>query len=131
MAHLTLSVLGEFQVWIDDVPIQSFESDKVRALLAYLAVEAGRSHRRETLVGLLWPDLPEGVARHNLSQALFNLRGALGDHKAKPPYLIISRDAIQFYRQSSYSLDLDRFNACFSAWEKTAGGESGNPIPAP
>jgi len=125
LAHLTLSVLGEFQVWIDDSPVTSFESDKVRALLAYLAVEAGRAHRRETLVGLLWPDCPEGTARHNLSQALFNLRQALGDHTARPPYLLITRDAIQINRESNYSLDLDRFNAYYSAWEKD--GEEVDP----
>ena len=87
MACLSLRVLGELRVLKDDVPIQAFESDKVRALLAYLAVEADHSHGREKLVGLLWPDYPEEAARHNLRQALFNLRVALGDHTAKPPYL--------------------------------------------
>jgi DNA-binding SARP family transcriptional activator/predicted ATPase len=131
MTHLILSVLGEFQVLIDDVPISTFESDKVRALLAYLAVEAGSPHRRETLVGLLWPDSPEDVARHNLSQALFNLRLALGDHTAKLPYLLITRDAIQFNRQSNYSLDLDQFNACFDAWEKSQERERGGASTIP
>ncbi len=127
MAHLTLSVLGELQVLIDGVPISLFESDKVRALLAYLAVEADRSHRRETLVGLLWPDCSEGAARHNLRQALFNLRLALGDHTARPPYLLITRDAIRFNRESDYSLDLDQFNANFSAWEKNQSREGVDP----
>src|SRR5512132_1627318 len=116
MAHLTLSVLGELQVLIDDIPVSAFESDKVRALLAYLAVESDRSHRRETLIGLLWPDSPEEAARHNLRQALFNLRLALGDHTAMPPYLIITRNEIQFNRDSDYSLDLDQFNTYFAAW---------------
>ena len=117
MAHLTISVLGELQVLIDDVPIQSFESDKVRALLAYLVVEADRSHSREGLIGLLWPDSPEEAARHNLRQALFNLRLVLGDHIAKPPYLLITRNEIQFNRDSDYTLDLDQFNTYFAAWE--------------
>ncbi len=51
MAWLSLRVLGELQVLQDDVPVQGFESDKVRALLAYLAVEAGQAQRRETLLG--------------------------------------------------------------------------------
>ena len=89
MACLSLRVLGDLQVLKDDVPIQVFESNKVRALLVYLAVEATHAHRRETLVGLLWPDFPEQAARNNLRQALFNLRVALGDHTAKPPYLLL------------------------------------------
>lgn len=74
MAHLSLSMLGELQITLDDVPISSFESDKVRALLAYLAVEAGRPHQREILIGLLSSDYPKQDARHDLSQALFKLR---------------------------------------------------------
>ena len=127
MAHLTLSVLGEFQALIDGVPIASFESDKVRALLVYLAVEANRTHRRETLIGLLWPDCPEQAARHNLRQALFNLRLALGDHMAKPPYFLITRDAIQFNQESDYSLDLALFNRHFDRWEKNRRQESEGP----
>src|SRR5512133_2750379 len=118
MAHLTISVLGEVQVLIDDVQVSSFKSDKVRALLAYLAVEADRSHSREVLMGFLWPDSPEESARHNLRQALFSLRLALGDHTAKSPYLLVSRDSIQFNCESDYSLDLENFNLHFDAWEK-------------
>ena len=127
MAHLTVSVLGEMQVLIDDVPIQSFESDKVRALLAYLVVEADRSHPREALIGLLWPDSPEEAARHNLRQALFNLRLVLGDHMAKPPYLLITRSEIRFNRESNYWLDLDQFNDAFYAWEKSRSRENVDP----
>jgi len=115
MALLSVSVLGALQILKDDTPVTTLESDKVCALLVYLAVEADRPHRRESLVGLLWPDCPEQVARHNLRQALFNLRQTIGDHNAKPPYLLISRDAIQFNRASDFSLDLDQFNTIFHA----------------
>ena len=118
MAHLTIRVLGVLQVLLDDVPVQSFESDKVRALLSYLAVEADRPHSREALIGLLWPDCSEEAARHNLRQALFNLRFALGDHTARPPYLLISRSSIQFNQASDYSLDLALFNDHFATWNK-------------
>ena len=61
MARLSLSLLGPFQVTLDREPVTSLESNKVRALLAYLAVEADRPHRRQSLVGLLWPDRPEAA----------------------------------------------------------------------
>ncbi|HEX8990170.1 MAG TPA: BTAD domain-containing putative transcriptional regulator, partial [Anaerolineales bacterium] len=127
MARLTVSVLGEFEVWIDGGKAQEFESDKVRALLAYLIVGADHAHRRETLIGLLWPDCPEEAARHSLRQALFNLRLGLGDHIAKPPYLLISRDSIQFNRESDHLLDLDQFKATYQAW-KTSGAK-GSSLP--
>ena len=56
MAELSLALLGPLQVTLDGAPITAFESDKVRALLTYLAVEADRPHRRDALAGLLWPE---------------------------------------------------------------------------
>lgn len=101
-----MGLLGSLQVSVAKAPITTFESDKVRALLAYLAVESGQPHRRESLLGLLWPDSSEEAARRNLRQTLYNLRRAIGDHTAKPPYLLITREAIQFNAASDYSLDV-------------------------
>ena len=62
MPHLSLSLLGPPEFRLDGHLITDFHSDKVRALLVYLAVEAGGmrpgpvAHRRESLAGLLWPD---------------------------------------------------------------------------
>ena len=52
MPHLSLSLLGSFQAALDGLPVTGFKSNKERALLAYLAVEADRPHRREMLAGL-------------------------------------------------------------------------------
>jgi len=46
MARLQISLLGPFQAALDGKPVTGFESNKVRALLTYLAVEADRSHPR-------------------------------------------------------------------------------------
>src|SRR5689334_14526007 len=52
---------------------------KRTALLAYLAVARPRGvQRRDTLLGMLWPDLDAPRARSALSQALYSLRRALG-----------------------------------------------------
>jgi hypothetical protein len=56
MAQLALALLGPFQVTLDGVPVAGFESQKVRALLTYLAIEADRPHARDALAGLLWPN---------------------------------------------------------------------------
>ena len=50
MARLSVPLLGTFQATLDGEPVTVVESDKVRALLAYLAVESERAHRREKLV---------------------------------------------------------------------------------
>src|SRR5512142_2000273 len=115
MAHLTLGVLGAMQVTLADGQTAKFRSDQTRALLAYLAVEADRPHRREALTGLLWPDEPEETARHNLRQALLNLRQAIGDSSALPPYLHITRPEIQFNTASHHWLDVADFDANLAA----------------
>lgn len=118
MARLMLGLLGPLQVTLANAPISGLESNKTRALLAYLAVEANRPHRREELIGLFWPDYPEQTARHNLRQALFNLRQAIGDRTAQPPFLFITRDEIQFNSASDFTLDVARFDALYHSQDK-------------
>ena len=105
MPRLRLSFLGPFQVTLDGKLVSSFEADKVRALLAYLAVESSRPHRREQLAAVFWPGWPDASARTSLRNALSNLRKAIGDETADPPYLLISRETIQFNPEASFSLD--------------------------
>jgi DNA-binding SARP family transcriptional activator len=112
MSHLQINLLGTFQVMLDGMPITRFESDKVRALLAYLVVEADRPHWRETLMNMFWPEASERAARHNLRQALYHLRHLLNDDAAAPRFVRATRQSIQFCPQSNYSLDVSAFNEC-------------------
>lgn len=109
MARLSISLLGTFAVLLDGEPVTTFESDKARALLAFLAVEADRPHRRETLAGLLWPEQDEHRARHSLSQTLFNVRQAIGDPAASPPFLLITPQTLQFNLSSDHRVDVNTF----------------------
>lgn len=77
MTKLVVHLLGGYRVEVDGKPVHNFGTDKARALLAYLVVEAARPHRREALAGLLWPEQPEVAARTNLRQAMARLRRAL------------------------------------------------------
>lgn len=115
MPHLSISLLGTFQVALDDAPITTIESDKVRALLAYLAVEANRPHRREALAALLWPDAPQRTGRQNLRRALHNLRQALQDPGSETPFLLASYQDIQFNRASEHWLDVAAFTTLLDA----------------
>ena len=111
MAKLQLSFLGTFHVTLDGQTVTGFESGKVRALLAYLATQPESAHSRSVLTGLLWPEQSEDVARANLRQALSNLRRALGDQDSQPPFLLISRETVQFNAAADSWLDVVAFNA--------------------
>lgn len=77
MTRLEIKLLGTFQATLDGEALTGFRSDKARALLAYLAVENTRPHRREWLATLLWGDFNDRAARRSLSSALANLRQLL------------------------------------------------------
>jgi|HigsolmetaAR201D_1030396.scaffolds.fasta_scaffold04943_2 WD40 repeat protein/DNA-binding SARP family transcriptional activator len=106
MSRLRLSLLGTLQVTLDGRQIQSFRSAKAQALLVYLAVEAHHPHTRSELAGLLWPDQPERMALHNLSQTLLYIRQALGGYDATQSFLLVSRQTIQFNQASNVWVDV-------------------------
>ncbi len=106
---LEIHLLGSFQVTQRETPLAGFESNKVRALLAYLAVEANRPHQRRKLAALLWPEFSETTALSNLRYALSNLRKVIGDRSAIPPYLKIDAREIQFITGSNSLIDMSAF----------------------
>ncbi|MFN8482272.1 MAG: AAA family ATPase [Anaerolineae bacterium] len=111
MSRLSLYLLGPFQAVLEGRPVVGFRSDKARALLVYLAVEADRPHSREALAGLLWPDYPNATALTYLRGALANLRHLLdapGAALPTPPplFLLISRETVQFNPEADAWLDV-------------------------
>ncbi len=116
MPHLSLSLFGGFEARLDGESLTAFGADKARALLAYLVMEAARPHRRAELGGLLWPDLPEKKAAHNLSQNLLRLRTALHESKSPvQPFLLLTNQDIQFNPLTDYRLDVVQFTQLIQA----------------
>jgi len=123
MAHLSIRLLGGFEVKKDGEPITDLGTDKARGLLAYLAVEAARPQRRETLVGLFWPQHGEQRARANLSQALYMLRCALGRDDAGRWLECADRETVQFNRESDYWLDTAALVDALRSARKSQAGD--------
>ncbi len=109
MAMLQLRFFGHFQVTRDAQGITTFESDKGRALLTYLAVESVQAHPRSALTALLWPDYTETSARGSLRQALYQLRQVIGDDGNAPAFLLITRQTLQFNPDAPYQCDATAF----------------------
>jgi DNA-binding SARP family transcriptional activator len=116
MARLSIYLLGTFQVRLKDQFVTHIlRTDKERLLLAYLAMEQGRSHPRAALAQLFWPDRPEPIARTNLRQALMGVRRTIGDRVATSPFLTLVEESIQFNPPYPYWIDATAFQACFQA----------------
>jgi DNA-binding SARP family transcriptional activator len=103
---LTVKLFGDLRIKLNGNSIPGIASNKGRALLVYLAVESKRSHRRDKLAEMLWPDREQGIARKSLKQSLANLRKVTGDREARQPFLFIERDRIRFNPDCDHCVDL-------------------------
>ena len=113
MKTVELSLLGPFKAQIGEQPLTRFRTQKLQALFIYLTVENVRIHRRETLLGLLWPDLPQKSARDTLRQTLSLLRKLLPPqldaNGNEIPFLLSDRQTVQIHPDYPLSLDLHQF----------------------
>jgi predicted ATPase/DNA-binding SARP family transcriptional activator len=102
---LEVRLLGKFDVRRDGKTI-AITSRPAQSLFAYLILNAGTSHRREKLAGLLWPDSLEETARDNLRHALWRIRKALpASQQPKTEYLLTHDLSIAFNGSANYWLD--------------------------
>ena len=120
MSHLSLALLGGFAASLDGKQLTAFGTDKVRALLAYLSVEAARPHQRAALAALLWPDAPPQNAALSLRQTVLRLRRALLEDSAnagtpREPFIVLAGQTIQLNPLADCQLDVARFTELLAA----------------
>ncbi len=118
MSYYRLCLLGSFQLLREGEFAVAFRSEKERALLSYLAIEANRPHSREALAELLWPEAPGDTAHNNLRVTLHRLRQVLGGAGNAHSLLEVSRDAIQITQTGRIWIDVLTFEGLFSQAEQ-------------
>jgi predicted ATPase/DNA-binding SARP family transcriptional activator len=84
-------LLGGLRAERGDEVVTRFRSQKIGALLAYLALFPQRPHAREELAGLFWPDAEPEAARTNLRTALSSLRRQLEPPGTMAGLVLVSR----------------------------------------
>lgn len=105
LEHLTLRVLGGFQIDAPGAAVRPMPSRKAQALVAYLAQRGGQPVPRAKLAPMLWSEGNENEARHSLRQCLLVIRKALGQLQ---DLLVIDADTIAFGSRAD-SVDATRF----------------------
>ena len=117
-----IELLGALQVRSEAATISRFRTRRVGTLLAYLALYQDRSHSREELADLLWPEVSEEVSRRNLRQALSSLR----KHLEPPP---LPAGSVLVVKQSSVRLNLETVSTDVSEFERllAKGNRAGTP----
>ncbi len=99
MPRLALFLLGLPRIVCNGEPI-ALDRRKAVALIAYLAV-TGRSHSRDTLATLFWPEHDQSRARAGLRRVLSTLRKALG-----AGWLDVDRETVGLNRDADIELDV-------------------------
>ena len=104
MHRLDIALLGSPEISLDGKPVET-DRHKAIGLLAYLATEA-RSHRRETLAALLWPDYPRASAFSYLRRTLWELNQVLGKG-----WIETDHDQVAIAHHPGLNLDLETFQS--------------------
>ena len=107
-AWLRLRLLGGCEIDSPEGRVH-LETAKTQALLVYLSLTP-RPVARQTLVGLLWSELPEVKARRNLRRALWNLRQQIAAPHL-PPLLLGDRQQVHLNPRFPRWLDVQAFEA--------------------
>jgi predicted ATPase/DNA-binding SARP family transcriptional activator len=92
-----------------------FRRQKTGILLAYLAYYLHRTHPRDALIELLWPDADLNAARASLSVALSFLRQHLEPPGRPPGSVLIADRASVRLNPEAVSTDVAAFEAAFRA----------------
>ncbi|MGV3614278.1 MAG: AfsR/SARP family transcriptional regulator [Fimbriimonas sp.] len=91
MARWRIRLCGGLAVQVDGRSIERFETRRVAALLAYLALHPERGHDRDRVAELLWPGEDVEPQRARFRQALASLRKTLDDGQST----LIQADRVQ------------------------------------
>jgi predicted ATPase/DNA-binding SARP family transcriptional activator len=102
MSRLALFLLGPPRIECNGEPIE-IRRRKAMALFVYLAV-TGRSHSRDALATLFWPEHDQSRARAGLRRALAALKKALGEG-----WLDVDRETVGLNRDAEVWLDVSQF----------------------
>src|SRR5438552_1189613 len=118
-----IQLLGGLRLRQGEQEIIHFRTHKTAALLAYLAYFLPRSHPREVLTELLWPESDLDAGRHSLSVALSALR-----HQLEPPgipdgaVLIADRFSVRL-APDAVTTDVSEFEAALRCASEAASAE--------
>jgi DNA-binding SARP family transcriptional activator len=110
MSRLALYLLGPPRIECDGVLVKP-DTRRAVALLAYIAV-TGESHRRASLVNLLWPEYDRTSGRAALRRTLYALRKTLGGD-----WLDVDREEISLVPRAGLWLDVNQFRQHLAACE--------------
>ncbi len=111
---LSVSLLGDFNIQLDGMPVIGLDTARLQSLLAYLLLHSDAPQSRAHLAYLFWPNSSESQARTNLRNLLHHLRILL---PFADSYVDVSTQTLQWRSDGQFSMDVANFNRCLTQAE--------------
>jgi predicted ATPase/DNA-binding SARP family transcriptional activator/Tfp pilus assembly protein PilF len=106
-----IQILGQVRAERADRVVERFRTRKTGALLAYLALNLPRTHTREALIEMLWPEGTLRAGRKSLGVALSSLRRDLEPPGTPPGSVLIADHTRVRLHSGAVRTDVAEFEA--------------------
>jgi two-component SAPR family response regulator len=114
-ASLLIKCFGRFQIYQNERPVLEWRSLKARSIFKYLVGQQGVPVTRDVLMDIFWPDADADAARHNLHQAIHNLRKTLRRLDTQDQVILFENDAYFFNPELNIRFDFVEFEQYIQA----------------
>jgi DNA-binding SARP family transcriptional activator len=120
---IRIRLFGRFELRRSDGLRRDIEVQKLQELFSYLLLNAGRTHRRETLADTLWGESSGIQARKYLRQALWQLQDALegAAEPADSAILICDPEWVGIAPEAGVQVDVIDFLGACAGSENVSG----------
>jgi DNA-binding SARP family transcriptional activator len=101
---------GSFRVYLNDTPVERWESTRGRALFKYIVARRATPALKETLAEQFWADSEPELARRSLHQAIYCLRQTFKQIVPDTPIIQFADDRYQINPQFPIWVDCEEFS---------------------
>ncbi|MCZ7546845.1 MAG: winged helix-turn-helix domain-containing protein [Anaerolineae bacterium] len=112
--------LGPFRVYVNDQPVEDWQSRRGKSIFKYLVTHRERPTPKEVLMELFWPDSLPDAARNNLNVAIYGLRQTLRQDNPAFPHVLFQDDCYFLNPELQVWTDFEAFLEHFETaqeWE--------------
>jgi len=114
MSPVKICLFGKLTVYVHGTLVSDFGSAKAEELLIYLVLHRSRSHAREKVASLLWPDGSTRQVRAYFRKALWHLHRAFDDAGAPPGLICADNDWIRVHPDAPLWIDAVEMESAFA-----------------
>jgi DNA-binding SARP family transcriptional activator len=122
MGVLTIRLFGQLQMQQDDQVLDAWNSRKGHELLAYLLLHRERTHTRQALADLLWPESTSEQSMKYLRHTLWRLQTVL-DHSIE----VTDPESLGLNLTAGLWLDVMEFEQAYARVQGMSGEELDGP----